>query len=462
MARHVIKKGLDIPIAGEPEDVVDAGKVVKRVAIMALDYVGMRPSFKVNVGDRVKRGQVIFENKKLPGVLHTSFASGVVRAINRGERRALQSVVIDVEEEEVSGKPSPKDQVAFHNYKSKKISDLTDDEVRGLLVESGMWLAFRTRPFGKNPAVDGVPHSIFITAMDTNPLAPRVEKCVKGREEDILLGIEVLKRLTPGNIFFCKAPGTDFGVKEDNKVKVEEFEGPHPSGLPGTHIHFLDPVDSHKTVWYVGVQDVISIGNLFRTGLLDLQRLITLAGPGVQKPRYLVARIGASTDELVAGELKGGEQRVISGSVLSGRTAMGEVYGYLGRYHQQVSVLREGREREFLGWLAPGRNKFSVLNLFASSWFGRDASRRFEFTTSLNGSHRPIIPIGVYEKVMPLDILPTFLLRAIAMDDIERAEQLGCLELEEEDLALCSFVCPGKNDFGAMLRRNLEIIEREG
>ncbi len=462
MARHVIKKGLDIPIAGEPEDVVDANKVVKRVGIVALDYIGMRPTFKVNVGDRVKRGQVIFENKKLPGVLHTSFASGVVRAINRGERRALESVVIDVEEEEVSGKPSPKDQVAFDNYKSKKISDLADGEVRGLLVESGMWLAFRTRPFGKNPAVDGVPHSIFVTAMDTNPLAPRVEKCAKGREEDVLLGIEVLKRLTPGNIFFCKAPGTDFGVKENNRVKVEEFEGPHPSGLPGTHIHFLDPVDSHKTVWYVGVQDVISIGYLFRTGLLDLQRLITLAGPGVQKPRYLITRIGASTDELVAGELKGGEQRVVSGSVLSGRTAMGEVYGYLGRYHQQVSVLREGREREFLGWLAPGRNKFSVLNLFASSWFGRDASRRFEFTTSLNGSHRPIIPIGVYEKVMPLDILPTFLLRAIAMDDIERAEQLGCLELEEEDLALCSFVCPGKNDFGAMLRRNLEIIEREG
>ncbi len=462
MARHIIKKGLDIPIAGEPEDVIDSSKVVKRVAIMAEDYVGMRPTFKVNVGDRVKRGQVIFENKKLPGVVHTSFASGVVKAVNRGERRALQSVVIEIEEDEVSGKPSAKDQVQFANYKSKKVVDLADDEIRSLLIESGMWLAFRTRPFGKNPMVNDVPHSIFVTAMDTNPLAPNVEKCAKGREEDILLGLEVLKRLTPGNVFFCKSPETNFGVKEDEKVRVEEFEGPHPSGLPGTHIHFLDPVDRNKKVWYIGIQDVISIGHLFRTGLLDLQRLITLAGPGTKKPRYLLTRIGASTDELVAGELNEGEQRVISGSVLSGRTAMGEILGYLGRYHQQISVLREGREREFLGWLTPGRNKFSVLNLFASSWFGRNSSRKFEFTTSLNGSHRAIIPIGVYEKVMPLDILPTFLLRAIAVDDVERAEQLGCLELEEEDLALCSFVCPGKNDFGAMLRRNLDIIEKEG
>lgn len=463
MARHIISKGLDIPIAGEPEDVIDESKIVKRVAIMADDYVGMRPTFKVNVGDKVKRGQVIFENKKLPGVIHTSFASGVVKAINRGERRALQSVVIDIEEDEISGKPSAKDQVEFATYKGKKIADLTDNEIRDLLIESGMWLAFRTRPFGKNPKIDSVPHSIFVTAMDTNPLAPKVEKCARGREEDILLGLEVMKRLSPGYVYFCKAPGTEFGVREDSKVKVEEFVGPHPSGLPGTHIHFLDPVDSHKTVWYIGIQDVIAIGYLFRTGLLDLQRLVTFAGPGVKTPRYLKIRVGASLDEIVAGELKEGEQRVISGSVLSGRKAMGEIFGYLGRYHQQISVLREGREREFLGWLAPGRNKFSVLNLFASSWFGgRNSSRKFEFTTSLNGSHRAIIPIGVYEKVMPLDIIPTFLLRALAMDDIERAEQLGCLELEEEDLALCSFVCPGKNDFGAMLRRNLEIIEKEG
>ncbi|MCX8064480.1 MAG: Na(+)-translocating NADH-quinone reductase subunit A [Candidatus Hydrogenedentes bacterium] len=463
MAKHIISKGLDIPIAGEPEDIIDDSKIVKRVAIMADDYVGMRPTFKVNVGERVKRGQVIFENKKLPGVLHTSFACGVVRAINRGERRALQSVVIDVEEEELSGKPSNKDQVGFANYKGKNLSQLSDEDIKNLLVESGMWLAFRTRPFGKNPAIDSIPHSIFITAMDTNPLAPRVERSAKGREEDILLGVEVIKRLTPGYVYFCKAPGIEFGVREDAKIKVEEFEGPHPSGLPGTHIHFLDPVDSHKTVWYIGIQDVIAIGHLFRTGLLDLQRLITLAGPGVKKPRYLKVRVGASIDEIVSGELKEGELRVISGSVLSGRKAMGEVHGYLGRYHQQITVLREGREREFLGWLAPGANKFSVLNLFASSWFGRGkGSRKFEFTTSLNGSHRAIIPIGVYEKVMPLDIIPTFLLRALAMDDVERAEQLGCLELEEEDLALCSFVCPGKNDFGAMLRRNLEIIEKEG
>lgn len=461
MSRHVITKGLDLPISGKPESTIDEGKIVQTVAILANDYIGMRPTFKVAVGDTVKRGQVIFENKKLPGVLHTSPAQGVIKAIHRGEKRALQSVVISIQEEEISGKPSSKDQVTFENYKGRPIAELSDQDIRGLLIESGMWVAFRTRPFGKNPAVDGVPHSIFITAMDTNPLAPNLELCVKGREDDLSLGIEVIKRLTPGNVYFCQSPSAHFGVREDGKVKVEEFEGPHPSGLPGTHIHFLDPVDRNKTVWYVGLQDVIAIGYLFRTGLLDLQRLITLAGPGVKSPRYIRTRIGASIDAIVQGELKDGEQRVVSGSVWSGRIAKGEIHGYLGRYHQQITVLREGREREFLGWLMPGRNKFSVLNLFASSWFGRK-NGEFEFTTALHGGHRAIIPIGVYEKVMPLDIIPTFLLRAIAMDDVERAEQLGVLELEEEDLALCSFVCPGKNDFGPMLRRNLELIEKEG
>lgn len=461
MSRYIIKKGLDLPITGSPEPVIDANKIVKRVAILAHDYIGMRPSFKVAVGDKVKRGQTIFENKKLPGVLHTSFASGEVIAIHRGERRALQSVIIEIDEKEISGKPSTEDQISFENYKGKSVSNLSDDEIRGLLVESGMWLSFRTRPFGKNPAIDSIPRSIFITAMDSNPLAPDLQLCVKDRKEDISIGLEVIKRLTQGKVFFCQSPGVDFGVKSDNRVSVEEFEGPHPSGLPGTHIHFLDPVDRNKTVWYVGLQDVVAIGFLFKTGLLDLQRIITLAGPGVKKPRYISTRLGARLDELLMSELKGGEQRAISGSVWSGHIAKGEIFGYLGRYHQQITALPEGREREFLGWLAPGKNKFSVLNLFASAWFGSN-NKKFDFTTAMHGGHRAIIPIGLYEKVMPLDIIPTFLLRALAMDDVERAEQLGCLELEEEDLALCSFVCPGKNDFGPMLRRNLELIEKEG
>ncbi len=461
MGKYTIKKGLDLPITGSPEPVIDANKIVKRVAILAQDYIGMRPSFKVAVGDKVKRGQAIFENKKLPGVLHTSLACGEIKAINRGERRALQSVVIEIDEKEISGKPSTEDQVSFENYKGKSVDNLSDDEVRGLLVESGMWLSFRTRPFGKNPAIDSVPNSIFVTAMDSNPLAPDLQLCVKDHKEDISIGLEVIKRLTPGKVFFCQSTGADFGVKSDGKVSIEEFEGPHPSGLPGTHIHFLDPVDRNKTVWYVGLQDVVAIGFLFKTGLLDLQRIVTLAGPGVKKPRYIKTRLGVGLDELITNEINNGEQRIISGSVWSGNIAKGDILGYLGRYHQQITVLAEGREREFLGWLAPGKNKFSVLNLFASAWFG-SKNKKFNFTTAMHGGHRAIIPIGLYEKVMPLDIIPTFLLRAIAMDDIERAEQLGCLELEEEDLALCSFVCPGKNDFGPMLRRNLELIEKEG
>ena len=239
----------------------------------------------------------------------------------------------------------------------------------------------------------------------------------------------------------------------------EEFDGPHPSGTVGFHIHTLDPVDRNKTVWYVGYQDVIAIGVLFSTGNLDLERVVSLAGPVVTRPRQIRTRVGASLDEMVDGELEGGDNRVISGSVFAGRAASGEALGYLGRYHHQVSVIGEGRERRFLGWLAPGVDMFSVKPAFVSRLI---PNKRFSFTTSTNGSPRAIVPIGSYEKVMPMDLLPTFLLRALVMHDVERAEQLGCLELEEEDVALLSFVDPGKADYGVHLREVLTTIEKEG
>ena len=242
-------------------------------------------------------------------------------------------------------------------------------------------------------------------------------------------------------------------------MSVESFSGPHPSGTVGLHIGLLDPVGSAKTVWHVGLQDLLGIGALVLTGKLDVVRLVSLAGPGVKKPCLLRTRLGASVDELVAGDLCDGENRVISGSILNGRAAAGDVLGYLGRFHNQITVLAEGREREFMGWLAPGSNKFSLSRLFLSAL---SPKKKFKFTTTTNGSPRAIVPIGLYEQVMPLDILPTFLLRSLACDDMEQSLKLGCLELDEEDLALCSFVDPGKTDFGTLLRRNLELIEREG
>ena len=254
-----------------------------------------------------------------------------------------------------------------------------------------------------------------------------------------------------------KVPGASL-----NFVRAEEFSGPHPAGLPGTHIHHLDPVSLNKTVWYVNYQDVIAIGKLFDTGRLSVERIIALAGPVVNKPRLLRTRVGASVDDIVKEQICEVDRRVISGSVISGRTASGP-FAYLGRFHDQVCAIAEGRHREFMGWQMPGFNKFSVKRTYASSIFALlGQQKKFNMTTDTGGSKRAMVPVGSFEQVMPLDILPTFLLRALLTTDTDQAQALGCLELSEDDLALCTYVCPGKSEYGPMLRRCLDIIEKEG
>ena len=459
MAEYTIQKGLDIPIAGEPgAEITD--KKVRHVAVVAPDYVGMKPRMMIQPGNPVKRGTPLFENKKTPGVLFTAPGAGTVLAINRGERRALQTVVIELSESEREGTPSDNDFAGFAAHTGKAPGDYTREEAVSLLVESGLWTALRTRPYSKSPAIDAAPHSIFINACDTNPLAPSMDAVLDGRRDALDAGVRLISKLTEGKVFFCKMRGTELApASPPGNVSIEVFSGPHPAGTVGVHIGALDPVSRAKTVWHIGLQDLLNIGATVLTGKLDVSRVVSLAGPGVNQPRLLRTRLGASVDELTEGELAPGENRVISGSVLNGRAAMGEALGFLGRFHNGISALAEGREREFMGWLAPGADKFSLSRLFLSVL---SPGRKFNFTTTTNGSPRAIVPIGLYEQVMPLDILPTFLLRSLCVDDIETAEKLGCLELDEEDLALCSFVDPGKTDFGPLLRRNLELIEREG
>jgi len=444
-----IRKGLDLPITGGPEQVIRDTKMPETVAVLGGDYVGMRPTMAVRVADVVKKGQVLFTDKKTPGVKYTAPAAGKVVAIHRGEKRALLSVVI-----QVSGKA----EVTFPSHSEGKLTALKRAQVVEQLVDSGLWTALRTRPFSKVPNPETTPHSLFVTAMDTNPLAPDLQKVLEGHEPDFSNGLKVLSRLTDGKLFVCKAPKTTLPEVDLPNLVVEEFVGPHPAGNVGTHIHFLDPVDRNKTVWHIGLQDVIAVGKLFTTGKLFTDRVISLAGPSVLRPRLIRTRLGAAVADLTSGELKDGEHRIVSGSVLSGHTAR-EATAFLGRYHQQVSVLPEDRERRFLGWLSPGFNLFSVKNVVLSKLI---PGKKFDFTTSTHGEVRAIIPSGNYERVMPLDILPLFLLRALAVNDVEEAESLGCLELDEEDLALCAFVCPSKLEFGPLLRRNLTQIEREG
>ena len=443
-----IKKGLDLPIAGKPEQVIRDGNTVTEVALLGEEYVGMRPSMKVREGDVVKKGQVLFEDKKNPGVVFTAPASGTITAIHRGEKRVLQSVVIRVEGDE---------SVSFTKYVVNELSSLTSEQVRKNLQESGLWTAFRTRPFSKVPAVDSVPSSIFVNAMDTNPLAADPAVIISEYEKDFVNGLTVLSRLHEGNIHLCKAPENKIPASHASNVVINEFSGSHPAGLSGTHIHFIDPVGIGKTVWYVNYQDVIAIGKLFTTGELYTERVVSLAGPQVKEPRLVRTVIGANLSQLTKDEISAGENRVISGSVLCGQTAKG-AYDYLGRYALQVSVIEEGNEKEFFGWITPQPNKYSITRTV----LGHFGKKLFNFTTAENGGERALVPIGSYERVMPLDILPTLLLRDLIAGDTDGAQALGCLELDEEDLALCSFVCPGKYEYGSILRQALDKIEKEG
>jgi|TARA_B110000196_G_scaffold124438_1_gene107925 Na+-transporting NADH:ubiquinone oxidoreductase subunit A len=443
-----VRRGLDLPISGAPEQVVYDGPTISQVALVGLDYQGMKPTMAVREGDQVKLGQLLFTDKKNASARYTAPAAGTVVAINRGERRVFQSLVIDID-----GDTSE----TFETYAVEQLDTLDRADVIENLVKSGQWTALRTRPFSKVPAADTMASSIFVTAMDTNPLSADPSVIVGQRREDFTSGLKILARLTNGPVNLCVAPNSTIPGDDIDGVREIVFSGPHPAGLTGTHIHFVDPVSIDKTVWSIGYQDVIAIGALFTTGCLDVRRVIAIAGPQVTQPRLLGTRLGANINQLVIGELKNDENRVISGSVLSGRQAVSE-FAFLGRYHSQVSVIQEGRERQFLHYLRAGVDKHSSLPVFVSSL----TKKLFNMTTSTNGSERAMVPVGGYEKVTALDILPIQLLRSLIVGDTEMAQKLGCLELDEDDMGLYTYVCVGKYEYGRILRDNLTRIEKEG
>ena len=445
-----IRKGLDLPIAGVPEQTIEAAPPVKRVALLGDDHLGMKPTMLVAVGDSVKLGQPVFTDKKTPGVTFTSPGCGKVVSVNRGAKRRFESLVIELDGD---------DEETFDSYTPLELGDLDREKAHQNLLASGLWTALRTRPFSKVPVPSSVPHAIFVTAMDTRPLAADPSLIIKPRQTEFISGLRVLKRLTEGKIHVCAKAGAEFSVGNPGQVRMAEFDGPHPAGLVGTHIHLIDPVNDKKTVWTIHYQDVIAIGKLFTTGKLDVERVVALGGPVVERPRLLRTRMGASTDDLTAGSVPSEGVRVISGSVLDGHTAEGNV-AFLGCYNLQVSVIADTVERPLLGWLAPGSDKYSITRTFLSALTG--IGKKFAFNTAAHGERRPIIPIGVFEKVMPLDFEPVALLKSLVIGDTEQAQALGCLELDEEDLSLCSFVDPGKSAFGRHLRNVLTNIEREG
>jgi len=442
-----INKGLDLPILGTAAQNISESTKVRSVAVSGPDYVGCKPTMAVKVGDRVKIGQLIFSDKKIEGVNITAPAAGTVIEINRGERRMLLSVVIEIDDNEES--------VEFDKFSVEQLGTLSGEQVSKQLQESGLWSALRTRPFSKVPGVDATAEAIFVTAIDTNPLAANPETIIAEDAADFSNGLTLLTKLTKGEVFLCKAAGANIPTADG--VTVSEFEGVHPAGNAGTHIHHLKPVSRNRFVWSIGYQDVVAIGKLFTQGKLSVDRYVSIAGPVVSTAKLVKTRVGAKISDLLADCASIDGNRVISGSVWNGRTAAGAL-DFIGRYANQITVLEQGDKREFMGWAAPGAKQFSVLNVFTSAL---SRSKKFNFSTTTNGSERAMVPVGQFERLMPLDILPTQLLRAIVTGDIVSAMELGALELDEEDLALCTFACPGKYEYGPILRDNLTRIERE-
>ena len=444
-----IKKGLDLPIAGAPRQAIEEGHQVRSVAVLGGDYMGMKPTMEVREGDTVKKGQLLFTDKKTDGVKYTAPAAGKVVAINRGHKRVLQSVVIEVADQE--------ENVEFERHDPARLATLDRETVQRQLIDSGEWTLLRTRPFGKVPVPGSTPNSIFVTAMDTNPLAQDPAVVIKENETSFRHGLTLLTRLTDGPVWVCRAPESGMPSVAEGQVREEVFAGKHPAGNAGTHVHYLDPVSLSKTVWTVGYQEVIAIGKLFTDGKISTDRVVALTGPKVKTPRLMRTRVGAGMEDFTRGELKDGDNRIVGGSVFNGHHARGPLM-FLSRFSNQVTVLREGRERQLLGYISPGPNRFSVMNIYLSKLM---PGKRFNLTTTTNGSERAMVPIGAYEQVMPLDILPTQLLRSLIVGDTDSAIALGALEVVEEDLALCTYVCPGKYEYGPILRDNLTTIEVE-
>ena len=415
------------------------------VAIVGADYVGLEPRVRLAEGDRVRAGEVVLEQKRDPRVRLIAPGSGKIIAVNRGARRVLKSVVIELDDSDAGAEVAYEGSVA---------------DARQALLDSGLWCAFRSRPFGGIPRSDAVPDAIFVTAMDTRPLAGDPQSVIAGQSTSFCSGLEVLRDLTDAPVYLCTAP--DWSAPAVDGIQRATFAGPHPAGLPSTHIHHIAPVGSSRSAWHLGWQDVIAIGRLFADGVLSFERVVALGGDTFNEPRLLRTRLGADLIALTADEWlprKSGElqPRLLSGSPLCGRAAEGSER-WLGRYHDQVCGLQPppaGR-RLRLRRLIDGR--FS----FAGTFDRRAGAAVRPFTIDQNGRATALVPIDAFEKMIPMDVLTEPLLRALLIGDTDQAQALGCLELVEEDLALCSFICPGKNDYGAVLRVNLDTIELEG
>ena len=446
MTQIKLRKGLDLPISGAPRSEVGEAGPVTSVGIVGADYIDLKPKLSVAEGDVVAAGSPIMTDKRTPDVQIVAPVAGRIRAINRGARRKLISVVIDAD-------ASAAEPVDFST-----VGDVaTRDGLVARLCAAGLWTSFRTRPYSKVPTPDSTPAAIYVTAMDTEPLAADPRIAIEKDADAFEKGLEAVAALADGPTYLCFAPGEALPGQDLAGVTTASFDGPHPAGLAGTHMHFLTPPRADKVVWTIGYHDVIVIGRLMLTGTYDPRRLIALTGPACKDPRLVETVAGASLAELCAGDLPDYPVRMISGSVLSGRAGQGDD-GYLGRYARQVTLIEEDKKQIPMGWIRPMPDKYAVQPVLGSA----RAKGLFSLTSNLNGGRRAMVPLGTFEELMPQDYLPTQLLRALLVMDTDQAQLLGALELDEEDLGLVGFACPAKYEYGLALRDCLTKIEKEG
>ena len=432
-------KGLNLPISGTPDPIISDAPNVTSVSLLANDFVGMKPTMMVKVGDIVKRGTKLFEDKKNPGIFFTSPAGGTVKDINRGDKRKFLSVEVEVSENE---------DAEYFEYEN------TSEGLTELLINTGLWNAFRTRPFNRTPKVGSLPDAVFVNACDTNPLSVDPYFIIDQDRDDFKNGLEALTRLFSCPIH-CTYQNNNFEINVD-KINYCQVSGPHPAGLSSTHISQLYPVSINKIAWTINYQDIISLGYLLKNKSLRTHKIVALGGPSVFKPSLISARISANIDQLTAGKIDN-NSRVVSGSLIYGHASEG-IMNYLGFYDSIISAIPDEANDIFLNWLMPGSNLHSKLNVFSSSLL---KPNKFTFNVSLNGGDRAIVPVGSYDEILPMDILVPQLLKALVVGDIEQAVELGMLELAPEDLALASYICPSKYDYCSILANNLNNLYLE-
>ncbi len=440
-----LKKGLDIQLKGKAEQVVQRAEKVTRYALKPTDFRALTPKLAVKVGDVVKAGDVLFVDKATPEIKFTTPVSGVVEFINRGERRKLLEVVVKSDTE-----------IQYKDFGKAEISKLKRADIVARLLDSGVWPLIKQRPYDIIANPSDTPKAIFVSAFDSAPLAPNYEFVLSNEEKNLQTGFDCLQKLCNKNVNLgCRENSTLFSKLKN--VEINYFNGPHPAGNVGIQIHHLNPINKGEIVWTLNIQDVAIIGRLFNEGHFDARKVIALTGSEVSKSQYYQTFMGASIQELLNGKLNNVvEQRIISGNVLTGTQV--ESNGYLGYYDNQVTVIPEGNHYEFLGWAAPGFNKFSASKLFPSFLCPK---KQYSLDTNYHGERRAFVVSGQYEKVFPMDIYPVYLLKACLAQDIDQMEQLGIYEVAPEDMALCEFVCTSKIPVQQILNEGIALMMKE-